>query len=74
MGAFFNHIDHEWAPHLLLALRLGVPGLRAAGITRNVEDEHRVRPVVGQPLRVVDAVALDRDVAHQVAPLVLQED
>ena len=29
--------------------------------------------VVGQPLGEVDAVALDGDVAHQVAPLVLEE-
>ena len=62
-----------WRTYLLLALGLGVPRLRAARVAGNVEDEDGVGAVVGQPLGEVDAVALDGDVAHQVAPLVLEE-
>ena len=57
----------------MLPLGLGVPRLCAAGVAGNVEHEDRVRAVVGQPLGEVDAVALDGDVAHQVAPLVFEE-
>lgn len=57
----------------MLPLGLGVPRLCPARVAGNVEHEDRVSAVVGQPLGEVNAVALDGDVAHEVAPLVLKE-
>ncbi len=52
---------------------LPVPRPRAARVASDVEEEDAVRAVRLQLVGVVDAVALQRHVVHETAPLLLEQ-